>query len=148
MKENINQTDRLKLKYNQNTFSLSISSINYDAPDNVTFYWKLEGFYDDWNRLGEEGHLRFTNLASGDYKLYIRAVSKEEPYLYFEERSIDISIARPVWFSFLGHSLLCPADSTDVRCRFPCHGTEKTEKRYPMRKPVSLSIPRMISARH
>lgn len=100
LKENINQTDRLKLKYNQNTFSLSISSINYDAPDNVTFYWKLEGFYDDWNRLGEEGHLRFTNLASGDYKLYIRAVSKEEPYLYFEERSIDISIARPVWFSF------------------------------------------------
>lgn len=83
LKENINQTDRLKLKYNQNTFSLSISSINYDAPDNVTFYWKLEGFYDDWNRLGEEGHLRFTNLASGDYKLYIRAVSKEEPYLYF-----------------------------------------------------------------
>ena len=68
LKENINQTDRLKLKYNQNTFSLSISSINYDAPDNVTFYWKLEGFYDDWNRLGEEGHLRFTNLASGDYK--------------------------------------------------------------------------------
>lgn len=100
LKENINQTDRLKLKYNQNTFSLSISSINYDAPNNVTFYWKLEGFYDDWNRLGEEGHLRFTNLASGDYKLYIRAVSKEEPYLYFEERSIDISIARPVWFSF------------------------------------------------
>ena len=64
LKENINQTDRLKLKYNQNTFSLNISSINYDAPDNVTFYWKLEGFYDDWNRLGEEGHLRFTNLAS------------------------------------------------------------------------------------
>lgn len=29
LKENINQTDRLKLKYNQNTFSLSISSINY-----------------------------------------------------------------------------------------------------------------------
>lgn len=100
LKENINQTDRLKLKYNQNTFSLNISSINYDAPDNVTFYWKLEGFYDDWNRLSEEGHLRFTNLASGDYKLCIRAVSKEEPYLYFEERSIDISIARPVWFSF------------------------------------------------
>lgn len=100
LKENINQTDRLKLKYNQNTFSLNISSINYDAPDNVTFYWKLEGFYDDWNRLSEEGYLRFTNLASGDYKLCIRAVSKEEPYLYFEERSIDISIARPVWFSF------------------------------------------------
>ena len=100
LKENINLTNQLKLKYNQNTFSLSISSINYDAPDNVTFYWKLEGFYDDWNRLGEEGRLRFTNLTSGDYRLYIRAVSKEEPYRYFEERNIAISIARPVWLSF------------------------------------------------
>ena len=87
--------------------------------------WK--GFYDDWNRLGEEGHLRFTNLASGDYKLYIRAVSKEEPYLYFEERSIDISIARPVWFSFLGHSLLCFIGDIDVHCRFRVMAL-KTEK--------------------
>ena len=99
LKESINRTNQLKLKYDQNTFSLSVSSINYDAPDNVSFYWKLEGFYDGWNRLGEEGHLRFTNLASGNYKLYIRAVSKEEPYLYFEERSIGISIARPIWLS-------------------------------------------------
>lgn len=95
LKENINQTDRLKLKYNQNTFSLSISSINYDAPDNVTFYWKLEGFYDDWNRLGEEGHLRFTNLASGDYKLYIRAVSKEEPYLYLKSEASTSALRAP-----------------------------------------------------
>lgn len=147
LKENINQTDRLKLKYNQNTFSLSISSINYDAPDNVTFYWKLEGFYDDWNRLGEEGHLRFTNLASGDYKLYIRAVSKEEPYLYFEERSIDISIARPVWFSFWAIACYVLLTVLMSVVGFRVMALRK-QKRYPMRKPVSLSIPRMISARH
>lgn len=100
LKEGINRTKHLKLKYNQNTFSLNISSINYDAPNNVIFYWKLEGFYDDWNRLGQEGLLRFTNLASGKYRLCIRAVSKEEPYHYFEERSIGISIAPPTWLSF------------------------------------------------
>ena len=99
LKESINRTSRLKLKYNQNTFSITISSINYDAPNNVTFYWKLEGFYDEWSRLDETGRLRFTKLASGDYKLHIRAVSKEEPYLYFEERSLDIRIARPLWLS-------------------------------------------------
>lgn len=105
LKESINRTSLLKLKYRQNTFSLSISSINYDAPNNVTFYWKLEGFYDEWSRLDETGRLRFTNLPSGEYKLHIRAVSKEEPYLYFEERSIDINIARPVWLS--SWAILC-----------------------------------------
>ena len=29
----------------QNTFSLVLSSINYDYPSNVLFSWKLDGFY-------------------------------------------------------------------------------------------------------
>ncbi len=99
LEEDINQTDELRLKYNQNTFSLRISSINYDAPNNVIFYWKLEGFYDEWERVGDDGLIRFANLDAGSYTLSIRAVSKEEPYLYFEERNMDISIARPIWLS-------------------------------------------------
>lgn len=108
---------------------------------------KLEGFYDDWNRLGEEGHLRFTNLASGDYKLYIRAVSKEEPYLYFEERSIDISIARPVWFSFWAIACYVLLTVLMSVVGFRVMALRK-QKKISDEKTRSLSIPRMISARH
>lgn len=99
LKQSIDATKSLRLRYDQNSFSFKISSINYDAPNNVEFFWKLSGSYDEWSPLVDEGILRFTNLASGSYTLQIRAISKEEPYLYFEERSIDIRIARPLWLS-------------------------------------------------
>ena len=99
LKKVINETDKLDLKYNQNSFSIKISSINYDSPDNVAYLWRLEGFYDRWNRLGEENLLRLTNLPSGKYTLHIRAISKAEPYRSLEERNIKVNIASPLWAS-------------------------------------------------
>lgn len=46
LQECINDTEVLKLKYDQNTFSLNVSTINYDSPDNTLYSWKLEGFYE------------------------------------------------------------------------------------------------------
>ncbi len=34
------------LKYNQNTFSFRVSTINYDSPGNALYAWKLDGFFD------------------------------------------------------------------------------------------------------
>lgn len=44
LEKDINETQVLKLNYDQNTFSLVLSSINYDYPSNVLFSWKLDGF--------------------------------------------------------------------------------------------------------
>ncbi|MDO4164649.1 MAG: ATP-binding protein, partial [Bacteroides sp.] len=95
----LNDTERLKLKYSQNTFSLKVSSINYDAPSNILYSWKLEGFYDDWSLPGTDNQIRYTNIAPGKYTLCIRAISKAEPYLCFEERHLDIVIDQPFWLS-------------------------------------------------
>lgn len=44
----LNQTSRIELDYDQNTFSMNVSSINFDNPSNIMYSWKLEGFYDHW----------------------------------------------------------------------------------------------------
>ena len=49
---NIDDIDLLRLKYDQNIFSLQVSSINYDYPSLVLYSWKLEGFYDKWRTNG------------------------------------------------------------------------------------------------
>ncbi len=95
----INQTEKLKLKYSQNTFSLKVSSINYDYPSNMLYSWKMEGFYNEWSRPSSEGTIRFTNLAPGKYTLRIRSISNEEKYKVGEERSLRIIIAPPAWAS-------------------------------------------------
>ena len=89
----------LKLKYNQNIFSLQVSSINYDYPSLILYSWKLEGFYDGWSRPGEENIIRFTNLNPGQYTLRVRAISNEDRRIVLEERSMDIIIEQPIWLS-------------------------------------------------
>lgn len=100
LEKDIDQTDVLKLKYGQNTFSLRVSSINYDFPSHSTYYWRLEGSsYNEWVQLNDNSLIRFTNLSPGNYKLYIRAISKEEPSIVFEERHLEVVVAQPLWFS-------------------------------------------------
>ena len=96
----IDDTKELKLSYSQNIFSLKVSSINYDYPSNILYSWKLEGFYDQWSRPGNENIIRFTNLSPGEYTLHIRAVSNEDKRVVLEERTMEISIAQPIWLSF------------------------------------------------
>lgn len=90
----------LRLKSSQNTFSLGISSINFDYPSNILYSWKLEGFYDEWSQPDRQDIISFTNLYSGNYKLYVRAISNEDSGLVLEERSIDIIIEKPIWLSW------------------------------------------------
>ena len=95
-----NDTKVLKLKYNQNRFSLQVSSINYDYPSNILYSWRLEGFYDKWSKPGTENTIRYTNLAPGKYTLRVRAISNEDKRIMLEERSMDIIIAQPFWLTF------------------------------------------------
>lgn len=96
----IDDTKELELSYSQNIFLLKVSSINYDYPSNILYSWKLEGFYDQWSRPGNENIIRFTNLSPGEYTLHIRAVSNEDKRIVLEERTMKISIAQPIWLSF------------------------------------------------
>lgn len=99
LKTSINETKELKLKYNQNIFSLQVSSINYDYPSNIIYSWRLEGFYDEWSKPGTENTIRYTNLAPGKYTLRVRAISNEDKRIVLEERSMDIVIAQPFWLT-------------------------------------------------
>lgn len=99
LKADINDTKTLRLKYNQNTFSMQVSSINYDYPSLILYSWKLEGFYDAWSRPGRENTIRFTNLNPGEYTLRIRAISNENRNIILEERSMQIIIEKPIWLS-------------------------------------------------
>ena len=100
LKESINDIKTLELGYNQNIFSLQVSSINYDYPSNILYSWKLDGFYEEWSKPGAENTIRYTNLAPGEYTLRVRAISNEDKRVVIEERSIDIIIDQPFWLTF------------------------------------------------
>lgn len=98
LKEDIDQVKKLELKSNQNIFSIRLSSINFDYPSNILYSWKLEGFYDKWNKPSDEDLIRFTNLDPGKYMLHVRAISREDQRI-IEEKSIEIAIAPPLYLT-------------------------------------------------
>ena len=95
----LNNTSVLHLKYNQNTFSLDVNSINYDNPSNLIYSWKLEGFYDEWSEASASNLIRYTNLSPGTYTLKIRTQLLDN-HQVMEERSLQIIVDKPFWATY------------------------------------------------
>ena len=104
----IDETEEITLPYEQNIFSLEVSSINYDCPSRILYSWKLEGFYDQWTTPSETHIIRYTNLAPGKYTLKVRAILLDDGHV-LEERSLRIHIEPPftqtIW-AFLIYALI------------------------------------------
>ena len=95
----LDETQRIDLKYNQNTFSLNVSSINYDTQESIFYSWKLEGFYNEWSAPTQSGLIRYTNLSPGNYCLKIRAIFFDNQKVV-EERELQIVVGRPFRLTF------------------------------------------------
>ncbi len=109
LQKDIDETDRLELAYEQNTFSLNVASINYDYPSNILYSWKIDGFHKEWSRPSQDNRIIVRNLPPGSYTLQIRAISNEEKYKTYETRNIQIVITPPAWASvwaMIGYAIL------------------------------------------
>ena len=101
LKEALPFTGKLDLSYKQNNLAILFSSSNYvEHERNVSFFYKLEGFDDDWKST-EQLHLKYTNLPSGNYVLKVRELKNKMQGEEYNEIALTIKIHRP-WFATWG----------------------------------------------
>ena len=55
---------------------------------------------------GAANLIRYTNLPPGKYTLYVRAISREEHDIVFEERTMRIVVTHPFWSSWWAITVL------------------------------------------
>ncbi|MEG1585592.1 MAG: hybrid sensor histidine kinase/response regulator transcription factor, partial [Bacteroidales bacterium] len=96
LKSHISKCDQIVLNANQRMFTLRFTSINYNANNNVSYAYLLEGFNDTWTYITNR-ELTFSELPVGKYRLHIKSntLNNELP----SEVSIDIIISPPWWCS-------------------------------------------------
>ena len=70
-------TSEMILKYNQNSFSFSFSSINFDNTSQLAYQWKLDGFETEWTPLSINKTAGYTNIPTGKYTFIIRCYYPE-----------------------------------------------------------------------
>ncbi|GGG94520.1 hybrid sensor histidine kinase/response regulator [Pedobacter zeae] len=95
IKEQISFAKEIKLSYGQN-FSISYVALNYTAPQQNHYSYRLVGLDRDWNEVGKEKTAYYTNLDPGDYIFQVRA-SNNDGVWSNKITSIAIHIQPPLW---------------------------------------------------
>lgn len=97
--EALNETKEVVLDYKQNVFTVLFASDNYVLPEKTRYFYKLEGFNDDWlTDMSDMHRVTYTNLAPGTYFLKVKATNSDG-YAGTDEASLKIVILPPFWMT-------------------------------------------------
>lgn len=101
IKEHISVAKKINLDYKQN-FALSFVGLNYTAPEQNLYAYKLEGFDKDWNYVGNSTTASYTNLDPGEYTFRVKA-SNNDGIWNNEGTSIRIYVRPPFWLTIYAY---------------------------------------------
>ncbi|MHA4806651.1 hybrid sensor histidine kinase/response regulator transcription factor [Flavitalea flava] len=96
LNKKINAGKDLQLSYKQSTLSFNFAALNYTAPENNLYAYKLEGFDQDWNYVNKERKATYTNLFPGEYIFRVKGSNNDQ--IWNEQgTSIRVVIQPPFW---------------------------------------------------
>ena len=99
LEENPIFTQAIRLKYRQNYFGVSFTSLPFFRKENTSYACKLNGLDQDW-QIAKTNIINYTNLAPGDYLLKIKAIAGSQ---ISDERTLHITILPPWWKSQMAY---------------------------------------------
>lgn len=97
LSKSLNETRHIKLKYNENVFSIEFAALSFFHPEKNNYRYTLEGFNKEW--MTTDAKIRkatYTNLDPGDYTFRVLA-SNNDGFWNEEGISIGITILPPYW---------------------------------------------------
>jgi signal transduction histidine kinase/CheY-like chemotaxis protein/ligand-binding sensor domain-containing protein len=95
----IGETQNIVLSYDQSVFSFEFAALNFTAPDNNQYAYRLVGFDKDWNYVGNKHFATYTNLDPGEYTFEVKA-SNNDGVWNEEGTAIHIVITPPFWLTW------------------------------------------------
>ncbi|MFD1094558.1 hybrid sensor histidine kinase/response regulator transcription factor [Salegentibacter chungangensis] len=96
LKKSINVTDKIDLKYNQNSFSFRFVGVLHNGSSKIRYSWKLEGFEEEWTEPSTLNVASYTNMGPGNYTFKVKAANRMGEF--GPPREINIEIHSP-WYS-------------------------------------------------
>lgn len=96
LKQVINKTREITLKYNQANLIITFAALNYIYPLNNQYSFFLDGYDEGWNEAGSLRQATYTNLPSGKYTLRIKACNNNGLWNN-KETQLKINILPPPW---------------------------------------------------
>ena len=88
-------TDKFKIPYNQNSFAMEFSMLNFRDAENVSYEYRINGgewvpFMDETNRVA------FSRMKPGKYEIEVRAMYNG--YYYTNTKTVYVTVQSP-WYA-------------------------------------------------
>lgn len=88
----------MKLKYDQNSFVVSFSALDFSAEAQTLYSYRLENYDKDWSSPSALDFAAYKNLSPGTYYLHVRATDADGTWSK-KESVLKIVITPPLWAS-------------------------------------------------
>ena len=104
LKTTISAAEKIHLPYNKNDFSLTYSLLDYDRPEKNEFAYKLSGFQEDWQYVGNKRSASYTNIPPGNYQFLVKATNNDGIWNEVPQK-LAIHINAPWYWSWWSKTL-------------------------------------------
>ncbi|MDN4501360.1 diguanylate cyclase [Alteromonadaceae bacterium BrNp21-10] len=96
LKSAINKTNSISLDHTQSMFSFEFAALDFKSPEENQFAYRLLGFEEQWNEVGNKRTATYTNLDAGDYLFQVKA-SNNDGVWNEHPTEIKLIIYPPIW---------------------------------------------------
>ncbi len=95
------------LDFRQHVIDFEFAALDFAAPRNNRYRYRLDGLDDDWIDAGNRRHVRYANLPAGDYTFRVRAMNNDGVWSE-QDATVDFRMAPApwrTWWAYLGYAL-------------------------------------------
>ncbi len=109
IEESMETAKQINLGYRQNSFSISFAAIDYSDFKRIHYFYKMEGFDNQWTDAGSNSEAYYSNLPAGCYSFHVKIIANDSNRT-IAERNIMVSVAPMPWNTWWARLLyLCLA---------------------------------------
>ena len=102
----------VRLRHSENSFSISYTAIDFGEYERVHYYYKLDGFDNDWIDAGNTHSASYANLPTGSYTFRVKAADNASDEVNSEERTLSVRVdpaPSNAWWAWLIYLALASA---------------------------------------
>ena len=82
----------VRLAHDQNSFSLSFTALDFGEYERVHYYYKMDGFDNDWIDAGNTHTASYANLPTGSYTFRVKTTDDTSDEIISDERSLRVVV--------------------------------------------------------
>ncbi len=99
----LDDVESIDLKYDENNLTIDYCALNYVFARQNQYAVFLKGYDKDWNYVGRNRQVSYTNLSPGTYELQVKAANNDRIWNP-EPRRLRIEIHPPFWRTWYAYT--------------------------------------------